>query len=152
MGDTINVLSNNWWRQPPTGGLARTAGNDCQSRQPLADRVAGRRDRRVNAAFIGGVDDDHGRQLQRRPRELPALPRGLERRVTLTYRGSFVSLGDAAAQQRRVVRHRRRRATSTTRRCATGTSTPTSRTSPNLPPLTPRFVSVQQILFTENFR
>jgi hypothetical protein len=141
LGDTINVLSSNW-----ESTLA--CRNDCQSRQPLVSRPA--LDTRVNAAFISGVDvtsiGNYNGGLENYPRFHETWTGR-----TFTYRGSFVSLGTA--------RH------NNGAWCGTGAACnmydPPTRNwdydadfqdVTKLPPLTPRFVSVQQILFTENFR
>jgi hypothetical protein len=141
MGDTINVLSNGWSGSP-------ACRNDCQSRQPLGSRPAA--STTVLAAFIGGVDvtavGNYNGGLENYPRFHEDWS-GL----TLTYRGSFVSLGTP--------RH------NNGAWCGTGAGcniyNPPIRNwdydtdfqdVAKLPPLTPRFVSVQQILFTENFR
>jgi cysteine-rich repeat protein len=102
VGDTINVLSNNWWRGY-TGDLVNypNCKGDCQSRRPLANRTAGhaipgwagfpnRTD--VFAAFIGGVDVT---AVGNYNGGFENYPRFHERwgGVTSFYRGSFVSLG-----------------------------------------------------------
>jgi hypothetical protein len=161
MGDTINVLSNNWWRgyplDPPNYPNCK---GDCQSRRPLANRTAGhatlgwagfanRTD--VLAAFIGGVDVT---AVGNYNGGFENYPRFHERwgGITLFYRGSFVSLG----QPQR----------SNGPWCGTGAGCniydpPGTRNwnfdarfqqAENLPPMTPQVLSVNQILFTENFR
>jgi hypothetical protein len=104
----------------------------------------------VYAAFIGGVDTtttgNYNGGLENYPRFHEDWAGG-----TLTYRGSFVSLGTP--------RH------NNGAWCGTGGGcniyNPPVRNwdydsdyqlVQNLPPLTPRFVSVQQILFTETFQ
>jgi hypothetical protein len=141
LGDTINVLSKAW---SGSGGCQ----NDCQSRQPLAARNGAATT--INAAFIGGVDvtslGNYNGGLENYPRFHESWTN-----LALVYRGSFVSLGTP--------RH------NNGAWCGTGAGcniyNPPIRawdydtsfqTVENLPPLTPRFVSVQQILFTENFR
>jgi hypothetical protein len=143
-GDTINVLSSNW----SSSLLCR---NDCQSFQALANRPAA--PTTVNAAFIGGVDlttnGNYNGGFENYPRmhEDWSVAGG----TTLTYRGSFVSLG--------IPQH------NNGAWCGTGAACniynapvrnwdfDTNFTNAaNLPPMTPRFVTVQQILFTENFR
>jgi hypothetical protein len=149
MGDTVNVLSNNWWG---TSGCK----NDCQSRLPLADAARDAADTVVLAAFIGGID----RTIPPAGGVPGSYNGGLENYPrfhedwggrTFFYRGSFVSLG--------IPQHNRGAW------CGTG-DTCNIYNAPrrewdfdmnflqaaNLPPITPRFVSVQQILFTENFR
>jgi len=56
VGDTINVLSDNWW-QGYTSDLANypNCRGDCQSRRPLVNRFAST-GTEVRAAFIGGID------------------------------------------------------------------------------------------------
>jgi len=152
MGDTINVLSANWSGDPSVGWSGDPGcRNDCQSRRPLSKRPAV--STTINAAFLGGVD-----------LTIPGDPMGYNGGFenyprfhetwsgqTLQYRGSFVSLGTP------------RRANG--RWCGTGSGcniyNPPTRLwnydtdfqqVANLPPLTPRVVSVEQILFTENFR
>jgi hypothetical protein len=145
MADTMNVLSTGWTRN---GGCF----NDCQSGQTLGSRNA--QDTTVNAAFLSGVDvttiGNYNGGLENYPRFHETWSGD-----TLTYRGSFVSLGTP--------QH------ATGIWCGTGGSSasgcniynPPTRNwdfdtdfvnVQNLPPLTPRFVLVQQILFTETFR
>jgi hypothetical protein len=141
MADTINVLSNGW-----SGNS--TALNDFQSFRPLNERPAS--STTIRAAFLSGVDTttsgNYNGGLENYPRFHETWS-GDE----LDYRGSFVSLGTP--------RH------NNGSWCGTGTGcniyNPPVRnwdydtdfqTVENLPPLTPRFVSVEQILFTENFR
>jgi hypothetical protein len=141
IGDTINVLSNNW---SGPGGTR----NDYQSRQPLASRPA--TSTTVNSAFLGGTDltavGAYNGGLENYPRFHETWSG-----QTLTYRGSFVSLGQPQCNNGAW--------------CGTGGGcniyNPPVRNwnydtefqqAQNLPPLTPRVVSVQQILFTENFR
>jgi hypothetical protein len=138
MGDTLNVLSAGW-----SGNVA--CRNDCQSRQPLASRIAA--STTLNAALIGGV-----------PATTPGnynggfenYPRFHERWTgrTLTYRGSFVSLGEPRHNNGGWVYG------------GTHYEAPARNWDYDtdfqdvafLPPITPTFVSVEQILFTENFR
>jgi len=141
MGDALNVLSSGW-----TG--AGTCRNDCQSFQALASRAAA--STAINAGFIAGVDvttaGNYNGGLENYPRFHEDWSGD-----TLTYRGSFVSLGAPLH--------------SNGRWCGTGTTcniyNPPTRNwdfdtdfqnASLLPPMTPRFVTVQQIQFTENFR
>jgi hypothetical protein len=153
MADTVNVLSSNW-----SGGSTGWTGvascrNDCQSRQTLSARPAAATS--IYAAFLGGVDvttsGNYNGGFENYPRFQETWS-GL----TLFYRGSFVSLGTPT------------RANGPW--CGTGGSSASGcniynppgtrdwnydvafQQVENLPPLTPRVVSVQQILFTENFR
>jgi hypothetical protein len=147
IGDTINVLSDNW-------SSSAACRNDCQSRQTLASRPAATTT--INSAFIGGVDvtapGSYNGGLENYPRFHEDWSAG---GATLTYRGSFVSLGAPLRNNGPW--------------CGTGGSSasgcniynppvrnwnydPDFQDVAKLPPLTPRFVSVQQILFTENFR
>ncbi len=145
MADTVNVLSRGW---------TRTAGcyNDCQSGQTLSTRLA--QSTTVNAAFLGGIDvttaGNYNGGLENYPRFHETWSGS-----TLTYRGSFVSLGTPQHADGPW--------------CGTGGSAasgcniynPPGRNwdfdtdfvdVANLPPITPRFVLVQQILFTETFK
>jgi hypothetical protein len=145
IGDTLNVLSNNW-------SSSAACRNDCQSRQTLAARPAA--STIINSAFISGVDltssGNYNGGLENYPRFHESWSG-----ATLTYRGSFVSLGAPLHNNGAW--------------CGTGGSSssgcniynppvrnwnydPDFQNVANLPPLTPRFVSVQQIIFTENFR
>jgi hypothetical protein len=147
MADTINVLSQGWTR---TG--AGICYNDCQSGQTRSTRLA--ESTVINAAFLGGVDLTTAGNYNG---GLENYPRFHERwtGTTLTYRGSFVSLGTPQHANGPW--------------CGTGGSStsgcniydPPTRNwdfdvdfvdVQNLPPITPRFVLVQQILFTETFK
>lgn len=151
MADTINVLSQNWSGAVNGTGFSGGCRNDCQSTLVLASRPT--RSTTINAAFLGGMDTtttgNYNGGLENYPRfhEAWTLPAA----ATLTYRGSFVTLG--AAQR------------SNGPWCGTGTTCniyeapvrgydfdTTFQSVAWLPPLTPRVVSVQQVLFTENFR
>lgn len=141
LADTINVLSSGW------SGLA-AARNDYQSRQQLASRPAS--DTIVNAAFVGGVDQTRPNDFSGGLENYPRFHETWNGR-TLTYRGSFVSLGAPAYSDGRW--------------CGNGNGCniydPPNRNwdydvdfqdAANLPPLTPRAVTVEQILFAESFR
>jgi hypothetical protein len=141
-GDTVNVLSNNW-----SSGLA--CRNDCQSFQPLGPARAAT-PTTINAAFLAGVDvttpGNYNGGLENYPRFHEDWTN-----QTLTYRGSFVSLG--------VPLHNNGAWCGTGAACniynapIRGWDFDTNfQNAANLPPMTPRFVTVQQILFTENFR
>jgi hypothetical protein len=141
IGDTINVLSNNW------SGIA-ACKNDCESRQPLATRPA--TSTAIYTAFIGGVDvttpGNYNGGLENYPRFHEDWSGD-----TLTYRGSFVSFGTPVHNGGAW--------------CGTGDACNIYNApgrnwdfdadfmkAENLPPLTPRLVSVAQTFFTENFR
>ncbi len=141
MGDTLNVLSSGW---SGPGGCR----NDCQTFQPLGSRPAA--STTLYTAFLAGVDQTTPGAYNGGLENYPRFHEDWGGR-TLSYRGSFVSLGTP--------RH------STGAWCGTGTGcniyNPPARNwdydtdfqnVANLPPLTPRFVAVEQILFTENFR
>ena len=136
MADTINVLSNNW--------------NDSNSTAALSSRTA--TDTTINAAFLAGTDSTGG--IEGAGGQGGAYNGGLENYPrlhenwsgrTLTYRGSFVSLG--------------------TPRHSTGPWPAQSYNPPNrdwnydtsfnnasnLPPITPRFVYLRQELFVRDF-
>jgi hypothetical protein len=142
MGDTLNVLSNAW------SGTAACA-NDCQSFQPLASRPGAATT--LYTAFLAGVAPTAAGTYNGGLENYPRFHEDWGGGRTLTYRGSFVSLGPP--------RH------NTGAWCGTGAGcniyNPPVRNwdydtdfqnVANLPPLTPRFVAVEQILFTENFQ
>jgi hypothetical protein len=141
MGDALNVLSNGW------AGTAACA-NDCQSRLSLGSRPAA--STTVLAALLAGVDQTTAGNYNGGLENYPRFHEDWSG-DTLTYRGSFVSLGTP--------RH------NNGAWCGTGGGcniyNPPARNwdydtdfqnVANLPPLTPRFVAVEQILFTEDFR
>jgi hypothetical protein len=161
MGDSVNVLSNTALVKPtPPAAPGYTPGqciNDCQSTLTLNSRPATASGTTINAAFIGGVDVTN----------TGTYNGGLENYFrfhetwsgdNLNYRGSFVSLGTPNHVNGTW--------------CGTGGSSTSSTVTgcniynppnrnydydsdfndvKNLPPMTPRFVYVQQIVFTENF-
>lgn len=157
IGDTINVLSRHWsshtWAN--VGGCMPACWNDCQSRQALPCRPAGAAlTTTAYTAFLGGVDvtplnggsTTYNGGFENYPRFHESWTG-----ATLTYRGSYVSLGQPKHANG----------------AWTGTGSPPGIYDPPvrqwdydvdfqdvkwLPPLTPRVVSVQQIVFTENFR
>jgi hypothetical protein len=140
IGDTLNVLSNNW----SGDGTCR---NDCQSRKPLGSRSGTATT--INAAFMAGVDVTAPGSYNGGFENYPRFHEGWS--GTLRYRGSFVSLGKP------------RRANGPW--CGTGGTCNIYNPPPrdwnydarfqraeNLPPMTPRVVSLQQIFFAETFR
>lgn len=144
MADTMNVLSNNW-----SGAGYPTCQNDCQSFQNLDFAQRDGTATEIRAAFLAGVDTTTAGNYNGGLENYPRFHEDWGGQ--LLYRGSFVSLGTP--------RH------NNGAWCGTGTGCniydPPTRnwdydtdfqTVENLPPLTPRFVSVEQILFTENFR
>lgn len=157
MGDTINVLSAGWSGNPTGWGGLSGCRNDCQSRKSLngpAQRPAATT--YINAAFLGGVDETQSGSSGYNG-GFENFPRFHERWTSrnLVYRGSFVSLGTP------------QRANGAW--CGTGGGLlsgcniydapgrawdfDTDFINPALlPPATPTVVSVEQILFTENFR
>ena len=164
MGDTINVLTNNWSGNPAAAGWAGATRcrNDCQSRWQLAARPGTATT--IYAAFLAGVDTsvvgNYNGGLENYPRFHEDWAG-----TAFTYRGSFVSLGTPA--------HANGIWCSTGGSCVYGSAGCPSATAlcniynpptrawdydtdfqnvANLPPITPRFVTVQQIVFTENFR
>jgi len=149
IGDSINILSNNYWNAPPCTTNCR---NDRQSTLGLADVLRDATTTTMNAAFLGGVDVTVGATynggLENYPRFQEDWSGGGR---TLFYQGSFVSLGQPFHVNGTW--------------CGTGAGcniyNPPIRTwnydprfnnVANLPPLTPRFVYVQQVLFTEDFK
>ena len=148
LGDSLNVLSNNYFNN------GNSCDNDCQSNLPLSDARRNATSTTINAAFLAGVDQtilNGGRSTYNGG--LENYPRFHESwsGQSLTYLGSFVSLGSPAHVSGLW--------------CGTGNAcniyNPPARnwdydsrfnTPANLPPLTPQFVYVQQVLFTEDFK
>jgi len=153
VGDSVNILSQNYWRSQAACNTIRC--RDGQSPQGLADASRLAANTWINAAFLSGVDEtpsgfpgagDYNGGLENYPRFHESWTG-----FNLTYQGSFVSLGtpehvDGAW-------------------CGTGNACniynppnrlwnfdPGYNDAANLPPLTPRFVYVQQVLFTEDFK
>jgi hypothetical protein len=158
MGDSINVMSN--VALLPTNNVACT--NDCQSTLTLALRPASTGTTTINAAFIGGVDTTTALIYNGGLENYPRFHESWSNQ-TLKYTGSFVSLGNPAHVNGHWCQ-------------VGGTSTPPVgypntgncniydppirvydydtdfNNVKNLPPMTPFFVYVQQIVFTENFK
>ena len=160
VGDSVNVLSQAYWRSsiPALCGANCCNGVFCrdgQSVQPLLDASRTAQLTWLNAAFLSGVDTT--------PSGYPGAAfynGGLENyprfhenwsNIALNYQGSFVSLGEPLHVNGLW--------------CGTGAGcniyNPPDRNwnfdaafsnAANLPPLTPRFVYVQQVLFTEDFK
>jgi hypothetical protein len=153
IGDSINVLSQNYWR-----GAAACNTQYCRDGQsvlPLNNAARNAATTWINAAFLGGVDTTplnggvgaYNGGLENYPRFHEEWGGG----PALNYQGSFVSLGTPTHVNGAW--------------CGTGTGCniydPPTRNwnfdsafnnAANLPPLTPRFVYVQQVLFTEDFK
>lgn len=173
IADTVNVMSNNYWQgngSTPTqlgtctngcscdiGGGTLRARNDCQSVLTLGDASRAGASTRINAAFLGGVDETTRGVVGSYNGGLENYPRFHENwaGTTFTYNGSFVSLGNPVHSDGPW--------------CGTGGSSasgcniydppgrvwqydPAFNDVANLPPMTPRFVYVQQVLFTESFK
>jgi hypothetical protein len=175
IGDSINIMSNNLWQQAGATGSpsvqcdfnATCPRNDAQWWEDINNATPAVRmgtDTTINAAFLGGVDVTNGGQYNG---GLENYTRFHENwgAATLTYAGSFVSLGAPVHVDGYW--------------CGTGgtsTNTPNSGSGTNancniynppvrvwnydarfndvanLPPNTPVFVYVQQVLFTEWFQ
>ena len=162
MGDSVNVLSNSALVKPTPGNTPGKCINDCQSILSLPSRPANNgpgmsASTTINAAFISGVDLTTTGHYNG----------GLENYFrfhedwgndTLNYRGSFVSLGTPNHVDGPWCGTGGSSTSSTVTGC--NIYNPPSRNYDydsdfndvkNLPPMTPRFVYVQQIVFTENF-
>ncbi len=144
IADSINVLSSRYFRTDATG-------NDRQSNKALtaADRDA--TSTTINAAFLAGVDTTEPNDYNGGVENYPRFHEDWGSVNTLYYLGSFVSLGEPVHVDGRW--------------CGTGSTCniynpptrqydyePMFNNAANLPPLTPRFVYVQQVLFTEDFK
>lgn len=148
IGDSVNVLSQNYWR--PTATCNTALCRDGQSTQGLTGGTRDAAHTWINAAFLGGVSNttpgNYNGGLENYPRFHEDWAG-----FNLTYQGSFVSLGSTEHVNGPW--------------CGTGTGCniynppgrlwnfdPAFNNAANLPPLTPRFVYVQQVLFTEDFK
>ena len=157
IGDSINVLSQRYWQSQ--AACPGAACRDGQSTQLLSDANAAAvpRDAQatwINAAFLGGVDTTPPNGgVGAYNGGLENYPRFHEnwKNVALTYQGSYVSLGTPEHVNGAW------RGTG----AGIGIYNPPIRNwnfdaafnnAANLPPLTPRFVYVQQVLFTEDFK
>jgi hypothetical protein len=161
VGDSVNVLSERFWR---SGMAGNGCGANCcttrwcrdgQTGAGLDDATRDATSTWINAAFLGGEDLTNGSAYSGGLENYPRFHEDWGGGPTLTYQGSFVSLGvsehvDGAW-------------------CGTGGNNTTGcniynpptrvwnfdpgyNNAANLPPLTPRFVYVQQVLFTEDFK
>jgi hypothetical protein len=162
IGDSVNVMSERYWRGSAASGCLADCcvGDLCRDGQSVDTLGSNRRDAQstsINSAFLGGVDTTPGGFSGVYNGGLENYPRFHEDwgGRALNYQGSFVSLGEAQHVDGLW--------------CGTGGSTasgcniynppqrnwnfdPAFNDAANLPPLTPRFVYVQQVLFTEDFR
>jgi len=156
IGDSINILSQRFWRSSAAAGCVANCCNgpfcrDGQSVLPLGDPGRDASSTTINAAFLGGVDEtipgDYNGGLENYPRFHEDWSGG----VPLIYRGSFVSLGEPQHADGAW--------------CGTGGGcniyNPPVRNwnfdaafsdVRNLPPHTPRFLFVKQIMFTQEFQ
>ncbi len=153
----MNVLSQNW----------EANNNDVKSLLPLAKRPAG--DTEINAAFIAGVDTTVVGNYNGGFENYPRFQEDWSA-ATLSYRGSFVSLGNPTFSNGPWC-GTGGSCDISTGSCRGGTSgandghcnvyNPPTRqwdydgrfeTAENLPPLNPRVVFAQQQLFDEQFR
>jgi hypothetical protein len=162
IGDSVNVMSARFWRGSAASGCAANccAGNFCRDGQSVRSLSDASRDGAttwINSAFLGGVDTTPDGFVDQYNGGLENYPRFHEDwgGQSLNYQGSFVSLGESEHVEGAW--------------CGTGGTTaagcniynpparnwnfdPAFNKAANLPPLTPRFVYVQQVLFTEDFR
>jgi len=154
MGDSINVLSQAYFSSTFPYPAAGSLVNDAQSNQGLGSGARAAATTTINTAFLGGVDvTPSGGGAGEYNGGLENYPRFQEDwgGATFNYLGSFVSLGTPLHVNGAW--------------CGTGNAcnvyNPPTRVwnydsefqnAVNLPPLTPRFVYVQQVLFTENFK
>jgi len=159
IGDSVNVMSQAYWRS----GIAALCGGTCcqnafcrdgQSTQGLDTTSRDATTTWINAAFLGGIDTTNGSNYNGGLENYPRFHEDWAG-FNLTYQGAFVSLGEAEHVNGNW--------------CGTGGSNssgcniynppnrlwnfdPGFNNAANLPPLTPRFVYVQQVLFTEDFK
>jgi hypothetical protein len=153
IGDSANVMSQGYWANNATcpGALCRDGQSVAGLDQPSRDA----QNTWINAAFLGGVDPTSGSNYNGGLENYPRFHEDWGGGRTLTYQGAFVSLGQAEHVDGNW--------------CGTGGSNSSGcniynppvrawnfdagyNNAANLPPLTPRFVYVQQVLFTEDFK
>jgi hypothetical protein len=154
IADSLNVLSNRYFTAVPAYTCGATFSNDCQSNRSLNDASRRGFDTTINAAFLAGVDTTivgtYNGGLENYPRFHEDWGG-----FTLAYRGSFVSLGTPERVNGKW--------------CGTGGSSASGcniyvpplrnwdydadfNDVKNIPPLAPRFVSVEQVLFSQDLR
>jgi hypothetical protein len=159
VGDSVNILSERFWRS----GIGAICGTNCcttrwcrdgQTGAGLDDASRDAMNTYINAAFLGGEDVTSGSHYSGGLENYPRFHEDWAG-TTLTYQGAFVSLGTSEHVDGDW--------------CGTGGSNssgcniynpptrawnfdPAFNNAANLPPLTPRFVYVQQVLFTEDFK
>ena len=159
IGDSVNALSQRYWRSSAAAGCAANCCSNsplCRDGQSVADLDDASRNGAntwINSAFLGGVDTTPNGFAGNYNGGLENYPRFHEDwgGTNLTYQGSFVSLGTPEHVNGQWM--------------GTGTAfdiynpparlwnyDPAFNNAANLPPLTPRFVYVQQVLFTEDFK
>jgi PilX N-terminal len=174
IGDSLNVMSNNMWQQAGTTNSPNQqcnytdscTRNDAQTLLNIDGAVAAGRagaNTVINAAFLGGVDVTNGGLYNG---GLENYPRFHENwgGTTLNYLGSFVSLGTPVHVNGSWCGTAGTASNSANTGSGTGANcniyTPPVRAwnydarfndVANLPPNTPVFVYVQQVLFTESF-
>jgi hypothetical protein len=152
IGDSINILSNNYWR---TNCTVNCAVNDAQSVANFGSASKDAATVRINAAFLAGVDETGPGQFA------GSYNGGLENYVrfhedwsdpvpqpAMNYSGSLVSLGKPVHANGSWV-YGDPVYTAPLRNWDYDAA---FNNAANLPPLTPRFVYVQQVLFTEDFQ
>jgi len=146
LADSINILSSSYFNNT-------ACGNDCQSVQSLTTASRTAAATTINTAFISGVDITNSAGK--------GYNGGLENYfrfhenwggIAINYLGSFVSLGTPVHANGAWI---------SPGTCATCSYNAPTRfydydtffnSAANLPPMTPRFVYVQQVLFTEQFK
>ena len=152
IGDSVNMMSEAYWAR--TVGAAPLCGDQfCRDGQSTQALTGGRRNSQntwINAAFLSGIDDTLVGTYNGGLENYPRFHENWSG-TTLNYQGAFVSLGNTEHVNGIW--------------CGTGSTCniynpptrlwnfdPGYNAAENLPPLTPRFVYVQQVLFTEDFK
>lgn len=155
IADAINVLSNSWQdstsmyapmlpTNPPTAGAPAMASNT-----------------EINAAFLGGVDETKGTAYNGGLENYPRLHEHW-RGSTLTYRGSFVSIGESSHTTSTFPNTCEKTALTDVRTLGTGRCVYQApirnfnydtrfNDARNLPPLSPRFTYLRQIMFGRTY-
>jgi hypothetical protein len=148
LGDSINVLSAGYW---PLACPDPCPANDAQSPLPLSDLRRAAMPTRINAAILAATDRTPDGAVGQYSGGLENHPRLHEDWTgrSFTYRGSFVSLGEPKHVNGRWCTGGGCNTYAHPQRDWTFESA--FNDAANLPPLTPRFVYVQQAIFAQDF-
>jgi hypothetical protein len=148
LGDSINILSAGYW---PLACPDPFPANDAQSPLPLSNPLRAALPTRINAAILGATDRTPDGAVGEYSGGLENHPRLHEDWTgqSFTYRGSFVSLGEPKHVNGRWCAGDGCNTYNRPQRAWTFEAA--FNDAANLPPLTPRFVYIQQAFFAQDF-